>query len=158
MRKVAPKNGRAFTLIELIITIVLLGIAIPLIGMAIYEGLQRNIDVGTSLQSTQFVEQLCEEIRSRRFDENTIPPWSAALGGDGGETRGTWDDIDDYDGLNEPVPGFSAYAQSVNVQYAPANNPNGASLVTTDYKRIRATVTPPRGVPITITFLMVGKQ
>lgn len=151
-------RSTGFTLIELIITVVLLGVTIPLITTAIIEGVRRNTDITVTTQETLLGQSLFEEIRSRRFDEVVTPPWSSLLGPDGGETRSTFDDIDDYHGLSETVPGWSGYTRTASIRYVPPGNWNGSSISPTPYKRISVTVQSAMGLPITLVGLMTGRQ
>ena len=151
------KTFRAFTLIELIVTVVILGITIPMISLAIVEGIRRNVDITVRTQATLHAQALVEEIRSKRFDESATPPWSGILGPDGGETRVTFDDVDDFEGLSESVPGFSGYTQTAHVRYVPQSNLNGTSASPTSYKQISVTVTGAQGVSITLTSLQVAR-
>lgn len=92
-------------------------------------------------------QQLMEEIRSKRYDEQTAadnpPPWtdSANFGPDTSTTgldgttnenstdHNNWDDVDDYDGYSQAVPGYTI---TVSVAYARLNGTNwettGASV------------------------------
>lgn len=152
------KNSRGFTLIELIITVVLLGVTIPVITTAIMEGVRRNADITMTTNATLLAQSLLEEIRSLRFDEVTTPPWSNLLGPDGGESRVTFDDIDDYNGLSESPPGWIGYTQSAEIRYVPQNQWNGTSISPTSYKRIAVTVQSAAGLPITLVEIMTGRQ
>ncbi len=142
-----PQGLRGFTIIELIIVIVVLGIALPPLLFTVSDTLEDNVKVRTIQTASVLGRSLLEEILSKRYDENTSSPWSNPLGPNGGETRATYDDIDDFDGFTEnPISGFTGYSSSVTVYYV---NPDTAGLDTAqpdssntlDYKRIDVTIT-----------------
>ena len=130
-------------MIEIVIVIIILGIAmLPLLityANVASTGMQREaITIATSLAQT-----LMEEIESKRYDENEDPPWSATLGPNTGETgRGTYDDVDDFDGYGEnPIPNFGGYNSSVSVSYVqPEDLDTPVVGTTTDFKKIVVTV------------------
>ncbi len=109
------QNG--LSLIEMIVTIVVLAIALVGITFMINVGLSRNADTMIQVQAVALAEAYLDEIMGKRFDENTrpsgIPPCRASappprqctaegsFGPDGGETRSRYDDVDDYHGLDE---------------------------------------------------------
>lgn len=95
-------KNRAFTYIEVLLSVTILGfVLIPLLSQ-FYTGFQGNIVAELVTQSIDLADDLMEEIKSRRFDENISPAEpvaSAALGIDAGEVsndRRTFDDVDDY--------------------------------------------------------------
>jgi hypothetical protein len=72
-------------------------------------------------QATFYAQELMEEIKSKRFDENNDSPWSSTLGIEG-ETYPNYDDVDDFNGYSDnPATG---YTRSVTVNYVrlDANN------------------------------------
>lgn len=136
-------NKKGLSLIEIVIVIIVLGIAlVPLLmtyANVANTGMQREaITIATSLAQT-----LMEEIESKRYDENTAPPWSATLGSETGETgRATYNDVDDFNGYSEnPIPNFGGYSLSVSVSYVqPGDLETPVVGTTTDFKRIMVTV------------------
>jgi MSHA pilin protein MshD len=118
---------------------------------------------------------MMEEIMTKRWDENTPMGGGplntnestrgtttpvGSLGEDGAETRTDYNDVDDYNDLNEPVTGnfhdqngnpFSlpGYTRKVSVCYIPSGtpsidqNPASCSATTTDTKRVVVTITSP---------------
>ncbi|MEQ9210731.1 MAG: prepilin-type N-terminal cleavage/methylation domain-containing protein, partial [Pseudomonadales bacterium] len=107
------------SLIELIITIVVLAISLVGITFVINNSLSRSSDTLVQAQAVALAQAYLDEILGKRFDDNTrpsgIPPCRAsgpppqqctaefAFGPDGGETRAQFDDVDDYHGLDEGV-------------------------------------------------------
>ncbi|MFH1063201.1 MAG: hypothetical protein V1747_10025 [Candidatus Omnitrophota bacterium] len=132
---------------------------IPLLSQ-FYIGFQGNINAEIVTQATDLADDLIEEIKGKRFDENEFPdePVSlGALGTDFGEdpnNRSTFDDIDDYNNWSSKPPktidgivltDFKDFTRSVKVKYTRINNntwePAGAS---TYYKSIVVTVAHPK--------------
>ena len=90
---------RAVTLVEMITFIVVMGIAIPTLIMVFAHLSSNAARTEDYSRATFFAEQLLEEIRSKKFDENDTAPWSTTLGVDTGETssdKTTFDDVDDF--------------------------------------------------------------
>jgi len=147
------RDQRGVTLIDLIITIIILGIAIPpMVGVFITS--TRNSTFGVNMaRANHLASNLFEEIRSKRWDENTGAA-SATLGPDS-ETRATYDDVDDFHGLNETPPqdslgvaisGSTGFRQQVSVCYVADTAVNTClGSGTSNYKKITVTVTDPQG-------------
>lgn len=100
------------TLVEMVVTIVILGIALTGITMAINQGLSRSADTLPQTRGVALAQSYLDEILGKRFDERSsprgIPPCrnnctaEAGFGPDGGETdRSGFDDVDDYHDLDE---------------------------------------------------------
>ena len=149
------RDQRGVTLIDLIITIIILAIAVPpMVGVFITS--TRNSTFGVTMaRANHLASNLFEEIRSKRWDENTGAA-SATLGLDTGETRATYDDVDDFHGLNETPPkdsqgvamsGFTGFRQQVSVCYVASTDLNTClgSGLTSNYKKVIVTVTDPEG-------------
>ncbi len=152
-------NNRGFTLVELIITIILSGIAMVMFA-GIYASTQVNsVSPIMQVKAAELAQAYLEEISLKRFDEqspvgnqyrcdeNPAIPCSNTLASDG-ETRDRFDDVDDYNNLNELPPrdalgnirnGFNGFSASVVVSYAGTDQGFGAR----DLKRIEVTITSP---------------
>ena len=146
---------RGITLIELVTVIVVVGLAIPVLLRLFADVAKRTAQSETLAASSFYAEQLMEEIKAKRFDENPTSPWSAVLGPDTGTTgldgttnetasgKSNWDDVDDFNGYsNNPATG---YTRSVAVVYlnstiAPGGTWQALSSGTSDYKRVTVTV------------------
>ncbi len=112
------------TLVEMIITIVVLAIALVSISQMLNGGLGRSADALIQLRTVSLAQAYLDEILGKRFDENSrnrgIPPCRGStgpvarrcsqetgtpqpevFGSDGTETRATFDDVDDYHNLSE---------------------------------------------------------
>jgi len=154
------KKISAFTLVELVITIVLTGIAVVMFS-GIYASTQlKSISPVFQVKAAELAQSYLEEISLRRFDENspignqlrcdqaTQPPCSNTLGSDTGEIRINFDDVDDYNNLNESPPkdalgnnrsGFNNFSLSVSVSYAGTDH----GFSQRDLKKIIVTITSP---------------
>jgi MSHA pilin protein MshD len=161
---VAGSHG--FTLIELIVTMLIISIAALGVTYVLGLGLQHQADPMWQVKAVALAQAYAEEIASRRYDEQTpsggVPPCSpsttpcsAAGAFDDGESRAEYDDIDDYDGVldkpprdtdGNPLPEYASYQVAVAVAYA---TPAQASVLGldsgTDAKIVTITVSNPEG-------------
>jgi len=106
----AARQG-GLTLIEMVLTILILSIALVTISAVLSGGLGRSSDTTQELRSVALAQSYLDEILGKRFDENSaprgIPPCSGtctaegSFGPDGGELREDYDDVDDYHGLDQ---------------------------------------------------------
>jgi MSHA pilin protein MshD len=124
MHKIIYSKG--ISLIELIFTILILSVALFGIATTMSGGASRSSDILPEIQAVALAQAYLDEIVGKRFDEGNrasgIPPCRGTLadgaprrcsekvepspsprefGPDGTETRATFDDVDDYDGLVE---------------------------------------------------------
>ena len=116
--KTAKQSG--ITLIELVVTIVILGVALVSLSGVVGGGASRNSDITVQIRATALAQAYLDEILGKRYDENTrnggIPPCQAtgtgppprqctaeaSFGAEAGEnTRARLDDVDDYHGMDE---------------------------------------------------------
>ncbi len=143
--------GTAFTLIEILVTIVVISIAGTAL-MSVYTSLvARSANPVIQQQALVIAEAYMEEIRLKAFND----PDSVE-----GETRSTYDDIQDYNGLPDTrvrdqngllIPGLSAY--SVNVSVTPQGI---ASVPNADAMRIDVVVGHPAIDPVTLSSFRVN--
>lgn len=103
-----------FTIVEIVVTIVILGIALLGVSSIVRLGSQQSADVMQQTRAVALGQAYLDEILGRRFDENSsanglVPcfgaspprPCSTVLGPDTGEStdpdsREYFDDVDDY--------------------------------------------------------------
>ena len=110
-----------FTLMEIIITIVVLSIASVSMLSAFTSAAKTSADPMIQHQAAAIAEAYMEEIQLKSFAD----PVDVELGGpEAGETRATYDDVQDYNGLTDAVAldqtglapsGFAGYSVSVTV-------------------------------------------
>ena len=123
-------TAKGFTLVEVMVALILLTLSIMVFLQALNTG--KTVRAHSELRTVQSVimNSLENQIRARRYDENTASPWSSTLGKESGETAIMhFDDIDDFHqySVNE-VSEHPAVGVSVAVTYvSPAsgfNTPN----------------------------------
>lgn len=116
-----PVNGRlrlqaGLTIVEIVVTIVVIGLALVAISALVGFGVSESADTMTETRAVALGYSYLEEILGRRYDERTprsgSPPCyglsgggrctaEASFGPDGSESRETFDDVDDFHGLVE---------------------------------------------------------
>lgn len=104
-----------FTLIELVIGIMVFAIAMSLFISLIVPQARQSVDPILQVRASELAQSLMSEIASKAFDENSqrtgsnarcnesgnpVCTQSSQLGNDLGENRNTYNDVDDYNGLN----------------------------------------------------------
>ena len=156
----APVRG--FTLVELVVTLVVISIVLLGVTYALSFAFRHQSDGLWQAKAVTLAQSYVEEIMARRYDEATplggVPPCSPAtlpctgIGADG-EGRTGFDDVDDYHGLDEQPPldsegvpraDYAGYRVQVAVAYlTPAQVGDFALDDPTDAKRITVRVTPP---------------
>ena len=107
---------QGLSIIEIVVTIVILGIALASVSGMIGVGLNQSSNTLVETRAVALGYSYLEEIVGRRFDERTpssgVPPCFglagpgrctllASFGPDGGENRNRYDDVDDFHGLTE---------------------------------------------------------
>jgi len=137
-----PRALRGFTLVELVITIVVLGIAVGGVMTAYINIIARSADPVLRVQAAAVAQSYLEEI--------TLRPVTDPDGVEG-ETRANYDDVDDYNGLNEaPTDQFGAAVPGLN-DYNVQVTVTGATLGGVAAQQIVVTVTQPDGVALSLT-------
>jgi len=166
----APRSAQGgFTLVEIVVGIVTLGIALVTLSVLVFPQAQRSAEPILQARAAALGQALLDEIISKGFDQNsdftggmlrcdetgadpcTLP---AALGPDG-ETRDRFNDVDDYHLLEVSFPtledalGNDLAARYTNFDFAVAvcysNSLGDCDTVVTPFKRIEITVTTPLG-------------
>lgn len=155
------------TIVEIVVTIVILGIALAAVAGMVGLGLSQSSNTLIETRAVALGYSYIDEILGRRFDERTpqsrVPPCfglvgvgrctdEVSFGSDGGEVRRTFDDVDDFHDLQEgagesgpledaegnPRPGYENFRVAVTVRYAGDDTVLG--LDETDAKLISVTV------------------
>ena len=137
-------SAKGFTLIEVMVALILLTLSFMVFLQALNTG--KTVRSNSELRTLQSVilNSMENQIRARRYDENSTSPWSSSLGKDSGETAiNHFDDIDDFHQytINE-VSEYPAFCISVAVTYVSASSgfhtPHNNQ---TDYKSVMVKVT-----------------
>lgn len=159
---------RGFTLIELVMFIVIVGIGIAGILSVFTTSVKSSADPMVRKQALAIAESLLEEILLKEYcdpDTATLSPTAppvcpaSRVAADQEAARANYDDVDDYAGYTTsggivdltgaPVAGLTSYnvtAVTVTVTTAAQN----AALNAVNAKRVTVTVTGPQGA-ITLT-------
>ncbi|TGN38606.1 type II secretion system protein [Marinobacter confluentis] len=149
---------RGATLVELVMTIVIISVAIAGVtgAFALISG--RSADPLNQTRAVELAQLYMDEIIAKKYDEATPPggqpPYSGAtcnIGPDAGESRATFDDVDDYNGVSDSPPanvdgaldGYNGF--TVDVAVACAGDDPDIGLPSTEAKRIDLTITVPGG-------------
>ena len=147
---VARQRQGGMTLVELIISIVIIGIAVAALYTAMASITGRSADPMLRQQALAIAEAYLEEISLQAFPTSNNCPASA-----NGAGRGSFDDVCDYNGLSypggqplaprnafstTPIAGLEGYR--VQLQVAPFTV---SGLSAADALRIQVTVTDPLG-------------
>ena len=139
------RSQSAFTLIEIIVTIVVIGISATALLSVFSSMIRGSADPVIQQQATTIAEAYMEEIMLRAFEDPQVAESGIA---EAGETRPNYDDVQDYNSLgtnqvrdqnNNPVAALSAYGVTVLVERDDALNtvPEAAAM------RVDVTVTHP---------------
>ncbi|WP_299790267.1 prepilin-type N-terminal cleavage/methylation domain-containing protein [uncultured Shewanella sp.] len=168
---VAKGGAKGFTLVELVVGMVVLSIALVMLTSMLFPQADSAAETLHRVRSAELAHSVMNEIWGKRYDQNTNPnggvpacgaaarpdlglPAGAActapgnLGPDG-EARNNYNDVDDYDGLNQNSLMLNGGAGDT---YA-SRYPNYLLAVTVTYpdtsdlnrKLITVTVTTPSG-------------
>jgi prepilin-type N-terminal cleavage/methylation domain-containing protein len=97
-------SNSGFSLVEVLIVLLLLSGAFIILLQALNTGKFMNAKAEVLTQQAVLLNNTIQEIRSRRFDENTTAPWSSSLGLDNSTNAHL-----SFDGANDYVnlPDFS---------------------------------------------------
>lgn len=168
-------SQQGFTLVELIIGLVVLGLAVVMLAMLFFPQAQRSAEPILQTRAAGLGQALMLEIMSKSFDQHsdrtggllrcgeTDAPTCTeptALGPDSGETRALFNDVDDYHGLNSiDAPLSDALGQAIGHRYPNFNYAIDVCYYDvaikecspddiTPYKLITITITTPLGQDI----------
>ncbi len=156
-------SQRGFTLVEAVLSMVILSIAALSIGQTLGFAFVHSSDGLWQARTVALAEAYLEEVLARRYDEAAppggVPPCGppatacSGIGPDAAESRATFDDVDDYHGLLETPPldangnarvGFESYSASITERYISAAEVTALGLDDpTDAKHIEVVITPP---------------
>ena len=135
------------TLIELVISIVIVSIAVSAVLMALSMNIGRSADPMLRHQAVAIAEAYLEEIFLRPFDDPDGLPEAS---------RDLYDDVKDYHGLHDdgardqfdvPLPGMTDYTVDVTVEESSAL----PSIAPTDLYLVSVTVTHAADINFTVS-------
>jgi MSHA pilin protein MshD len=181
-----PSNTLGVTLIEMVVVIAILAVGLTAVTQMLSRYTLSGSYTYDETKAIELAESLAGEIRSKRFDESSpvggVPPCdgvsgasactiNANLGPEAGETsspytRVNFDDVDDYDGVDEGSgsatghslldvagnqrTGYQNFRVQIAVSYSGSVAPRSGAL--TDSKKVQLTVTQPNGEALDFTF------
>ena len=178
--KASKVNG--FTLIETIVGIVVLAISFSVLTTLIFPAVEQSADQVHQIRAAELGQSMLNEIQAKAFDENSDMAGGRVrcgengidctannlLGAESGETRATYDDVDDYDDINHGQDikdslGLSIGADdlysghSIDVEVCNDGDYDGSCDSTTDIaKLIIVTVKTPNGFDIVFSTYRVN--
>lgn len=147
-KRICCYNQAGVTLIELIVAMVVISIAVGGVLLVLNYTTLHSADPVLRQQAIAIAEAYMEEITLKNFSDPD--------GSEAGESRSTFDDVDDYNGLPDTVvrdqngaaigalANYSVTVSVANVTYGPTGQ-QVAGL------KIDVTVTDPAGEPVTLT-------
>jgi len=120
MRSIASQRGA--TLVELVVSIVIISISVTGVMMVISNVTRTSADPMIRVQASAIAQAYMEEILSQPISD---PDGGETGGAELGETRPNFDDVADYNGLSDssgaidqngnPMAGLGAYNVTVSV-------------------------------------------
>lgn len=142
------RRERAFTLIEIVVTLVVIGIAAVALMSVFTSTVRGSADPLIQQQATTIAEAYMEEILLRSFDD----PQGGETGTDEGEAgRSDYDDVKDYrslaagpaaDQFGNPIAALAAYTVTVSVTNNAFNGIAAADALRVDVSVDHAAIDP----------------
>ncbi len=141
------RRQSAFTLIEIIVTIIVIGISATALMSVFTNMIRGSADPVIQQQAATIAEAYLEEIMLRAFDD---PQVAESGGAEAGETRPGYDDVQDYNSLgttqvrdqnNNPVATLSDYQVTVTVSPALLNSVNTMQIDVSVNHPVTGTIT-----------------
>jgi MSHA pilin protein MshD len=167
-----PSRQHGFTLVELLVFIVVLAVGLTGTVLVINRSVQLAPEALVRSRAMELAQAYLDEIATKKYDEYTgqggVPrcdstdpgsqSCSDTLGPEGTETRATYDDVDDYHGIDDeppvdakgnPFANYADYRVQVRVEYA------GTELGLADIrhaKRVTVIITTPLASRIPVSY------
>ncbi len=134
---------KGMTLVEAIAAIVVAGIAAAGFVSLYLRVMSGYAEAEMRTVAAFLAQGLMEEIKSKRFDEHYVSPFSDSLGTEWREDiadKTSFDDVDDFNGWSETPPRFNGYVLFASVKYVNDTNLDEVSSSQTGYKRVTVAV------------------
>ena len=164
-----------FSLIEMVVVIVVLAVGLTGITLVINETVKQSPKPLVQTRAMELAQTYLDEILAKRFDElsgqggmprcdsvdNAAQTCSNTMGDEEGGSRLLFDDVDDYNNLDNSPPitasgtvlnNYSSYRVQVNVTYAGAE----LGLANRGAKRITIMITTPLGTTLPVSAYRVN--
>lgn len=162
----AHQLNKGFTLIETIVGIVVLALSFSILTTLIYPLSEQSADQLHQIKAAELAQSVLNEIQHKAFDENSdmaggrvrcgetgADDCSTVMAAETGETRATYDDVDDYNSLpageikdsqEQTLDLYTGYSMSISV-CNDANYDGSCTGNTSTAKLIIVTITTPTG-------------
>ncbi len=156
----ARAPGRGFSMVEVVICIVLISMALVAGLDAVGASARGQTLLAEQAKAAVLARQFLSEIRQMRYADPLVA--SPLFGPEPGETRATFNDVDDFDGWQEsppqsadgtPIAGYAGWRRRVSIDWVTAASPNSPSQSDQGLKRITVRVTTPTGREVKLTTL-----
>ncbi|HET6249155.1 MAG TPA: hypothetical protein VFE47_15785 [Tepidisphaeraceae bacterium] len=143
-------------MIEACVSVVLVGVLLAAAMSVAAQSARTRYAQKDMTRGMSLARQLLAEIVQDSYEQPGAT--TSILGPEAGETRQTFNDVDDFNGWSEsppadvtgtPIPGFTGWSRAVKVEWVtplPGGNTFTTSAVETGLKRITVTVTAPSGL------------
>lgn len=92
----------AFTIVEVSVCVVIVGVMLAAVMQTVGQSSLMQFRVAERTRGAQLARSLLAEVMQQPYTDPVVT--TTTIGPEGGETRATWDDVDDYDGLVESPP------------------------------------------------------
>ncbi|GHD48976.1 MSHA pilin protein MshD [Marinobacter persicus] len=150
----SPKQEQGATLVELVMTIVIISVAIAGVVGAFSLIVGRSADPLNHTRAVELAQLYMDEIITRKYDHDAPQGGVPRYNGDcniateeGAGNRALFNDVDDYDGLEDSPPadargtldGYNSFTVEVEVNC----DADGVDLLAGQAKRIDLTITAP---------------
>jgi len=149
------RGERGATLVEMIVVIVVVGMAIPALMTNFATVSTRSLKSEAVGDATFYAEQLLEEIGSKAFVD---PDYSGntALGPNNGESYPGYNDVDDFANFSQVNGPFTT---TVTVNYANLSGTDWTTVTSaTDYKLVTVTVRNARNMVNAVMNTLISKR
>ncbi len=140
---------RGITMAETIVSSLLVGLVLVGTIQLVAPIVRSGSVMSDKLVASNLARELSEEIGTKFFTSQSVDDVDQ-IGADAGDTRATYDDIDDYHRLNNSPPQLSdgrvmthlgGWARIVKVTHVELADPDAESATYTGLKRVSVTVT-----------------
>jgi len=122
------KDNTGFTLIEVIVGIVVLSISSSILTTLIYPLANQSAEQVHQIRAAELGQSMINEILGRAFDENSDMSGGftrcgessiscSTLGADNGETRASYNDVDDYNAISFGDTIQNSLGEDISEQY-----------------------------------------
>jgi MSHA pilin protein MshD len=143
-------RARGFTIVEVSVCVIIVGVMFSAVMQTVGQSAIMQFKVSERTSGMQLARMLMVEIMQQAYTEPSTT--TTALGPESGETRPTFEDVDDYNGLSESppvnmdgtainVPSASTWRRTVTVVWVnPATLATASPQVETGVKKITVNV------------------